>query len=261
MDLLALADLLSAHDVTATPEGAGLDAFTGSGLQRRSARLETGPVLTALTAMTPRAATAAGHAWARGVAGVLCEPARSRGAEMSWRDATSRVLPRLELPMFDVGVRDAGGDAPFAGAGLGPFVVRYVLELDVGQRVVTKAQVDSWGVHPERVEKAAVSLLFHRTRFGDLAPTADHADVDAFDVGDGLDAARLTILDAWDYPRCRAGARVAAPTPGTLLVSRSLTEPDADAFAALVAARHADADEPLSDAVLRFVDGTLVAPG
>ncbi len=260
MDLLALAELLSAHDVTATADGAGLDAAAGSGLQRRTARLETGPVLAALAALPPRRALAAGHAWARGVAGVLCEPARSRDAEMSWRDATSRVLPRVELPLFDVGVRDAGGDAPFAGPDLGPLVVRYLLELDVGQRVVTAAQVDAWGVHPERVQKAAVSLLFHRTRFGDLAPTQTSEHVDAFTVGDGLDAARLTILDAWDYPRCRAGARVAVPNPDTLLVSRSLGEPDDDAFAALVAARHAESDEPLSDVVMRFEDGALMAP-
>lgn len=246
---------LESAGVTVRVDGEALNASLGGGLAARRVSLDPSGPIASVAGLDDDATRLALTSWARGVYGVLAEPKNSRGAEMTFMDAAKCVAASLEGPLFADGVRDAGGEAPWLRPFSSDLVVAYWLELDQGVRVVPGAQVDSWGVHPERVEKAAVSILFHRTRFGDLAPLDGTDDVDCFRVGDGYDAGRALILDSWDYPRCRSGAWFATPSADLLVVSRDLEHPPRDTFQAVVDGLWASAEQPLSRAVGAFRDG------
>lgn len=236
-------------------EGTSLEASLGSGLIARRVVLDPAAPIAAVADLDDDATRRALTSWARGVYGVLAEPSNSKGASMTFMDAARCVVASLEGPLFAAGIEAAGGEAPWLRPFSDDLVVAYWLELDQGVRVLPTAQVDGWGVHPERVEKAAVSILFHRTRFGDLAPLDGADDVDCFRVGDGYDAGRALILDSWDYHRCRAGAWFATPSADVLLVSKDLEHPPRDAFQAVVDRLWADAEQPLSRTVGAFRDG------
>lgn len=197
------------------------------------------------------AATAA--AFVRGLHAVLNEPVRSDASTWDFAEAAKYILPTIELPAWRDGVLAADGGEPFAMSFGGELRLHFILELDIGYHALGLAQVRRWGATDDRVERAAASMLFHRTR--DVEPTllADH--VETLAVGDGFDAARALILDACNYSMCRAGIYFTVPTPEKVLFTR---QRNADGMAALRAATadaHARSRLPLSQTVFEWEAG------
>ena len=191
--------------------------------------------------------------YARGAYLVLSEPGRSDAADMTFASAASGLLPTVEGPWFAQGVLDAGGEEadvyPF-GDGL---VVAHLIELDEGYRVVTAPQRARWGATADRVQKAAASILFHRTSFACFEPI--DGDTEAIAMRDGFDAARCLILDLWDWERTRKGCLFALPSPDRMIVCNA-TDPSARAHLAELARREfTAASEPLTPRVFAFAGG------
>src|SRR5699024_1147162 len=133
-----------------------------SGPQKRQVVLDLAALAAQLPTDHPRASA---HNAARGIMAVLNEPANSDAATWSFIDCTPVIAPCAEGPGFEEGVRAADGETPFYQPYVGDLRLAYYVDLDEGQRLLTQAQVDAWGVHPERIEKAGLSILFHRSGY------------------------------------------------------------------------------------------------
>lgn len=192
--------------------------------------------------------------YARGIAAALAEPRRSKAEDMPFTDAARTILPSIEGPLFAAGVELVGGGTPF----LTPFgdnlTVAYAIELDLGIRTLREAQVAAWGTTADRVSKAAMSILFHRSWGLDFASVED-TPFDAFDGRDGLDAARVLMLDQSHYDRVRDGLLFAVPNDETLLVSQDTSDASAMALAAHAREACEASALPLSPSVFAFERG------
>lgn len=249
----ALVQALRAAEVDVTAAGDMLRARVVPGMRGRVAELENtvpGPI----AALPTTAQRAALTAFARGVYAALAEPKRSGGDTLEFNDAARTVLPSIEGEHFATGVRAAGGDAPYVSAFAPGLVVTYSVELDLGVRLLSADQVAAWGATDERLAKAALSILFHRSWDYAFRPS-EHEGVRSFDATDDLNAARILMLSQSHYEDVRDGALVAIPSPGTLLLCR---ENDDAALARMKAAAEAEftaAECPLSPAVFAYERG------
>jgi hypothetical protein len=223
------------------------------GQRARRATIRTAYFEAALAAASTGRAAAAGHAFVRGVYATLAEPATAEGAELAFEEAARTVLPSLEWGApFAAGVAAAGGEAPYLRPFAAHVAAAYVVELDDGIRVLSAAQVASWAVTADRLERAAVSILYHRSWGGSLERGTD--GVWRSTVADGNDAARALMLDQWAYDVVRNGALFAVPTCDALLVADDTAAGRAALGAAL---RAADADTLLYSAILRWERGAV----
>lgn len=194
---------------------------------------------------------------ARGIAAMFEAPTSDQGDSYSYIDVTSCLLPHLECRGFVEGVRAAGGELPWIREWQPDHFFVYYIEVDEGLRLLSAAQAENWQVHPERIEKAASSILFHRTGYrrwerqerGGLA-------VDVLRIGDGADAARGAILDLLDYDRASGELLFAFPSADELL----FVEAEAcgeQAFRELVESEFAAAAIPRSEQLFRWRKGRL----
>ena len=184
--------------------------------------------------------------FARGVAAALAEPTNSTGAEESFASAAATLTPSLEGPLFASGAFAAGADTPFLVPFAEGVAVAYQFELDLGVRLIRESQVALWGVHPNRIEKAALSILFHRSWGAETTP-----------VEDGSDAARALVLDNLFFSRCRDGLTFAAPASDALLIADGVTPQIVEAVGNAAERLSAASDCPLPVSVMRYVDGRL----
>jgi hypothetical protein len=252
----ALLPLLQQESLAVRDAGDGtLSVSSGQGLRKREALVDWRPLQAALASIGDEHEREADiHSWVRGVAAVVGEPRTTKTpALMEFAEAAKSIMPQLERSTFALGVRAAGGDAhtmPF-GADLH---LAFHIELDDGYRLLSREQVIQWGATDDRIERAAFSILYHRSRHTELSP-ASHPGVDEWVSGDGFDGARALILDAVDWFRCGAGARFASPSQHLLLVTTDASSPDDSAFTALVDEQFRAAERPLSRRIFRFVGG------
>lgn len=244
------------HSDLGTDEGAnGLTVFAGAGLQRRSVTLSKDAIEASRGELPADRGTAG--AVVRGLEGVLTEPARSRGDAMGFEEAAASIAMTLERAGFAAGCLLAGGEEPLLqplGDGLS---ICFRIELDHGYRVLTSAQAAAWGVHPERIYRAAVSVLFYRSGFGEAEPVDGAPGVTAWRMGDGFDAARILVLDALDWQRARAGLHVACPHPDIALLADSADAEAVRALARVAQAEHDAAATPLRTTLYRYEKARL----
>lgn len=254
--------LLAALEAQRLSPQTGDDAISvhvGAGPRRRKADISLRDALGALPADADEAALRQeATALARGVRAHLGEPARSRGEEMEFGEAAAVLLPSIEREAFFAGVRLAGGEESARQPFNNELHVAFYIELDQGLRLLPVSQAERWGAHPERLFKAALSVLFHRSGFGEAVALEESPDVERWALGDGFDPARALLLDFMDYPRCRKGVLFAFPSHDELLVRDAAGDAEAEAFARLAQARCAAAEEPLSAAVYGYRDGRRV---
>lgn len=252
-----LADALRAAEARVTrTDDDGVTARVFDGLRGREATLKVAEVEARVLAADgdPRAALGS---FARGVAAALTEPARGAGPPDSFAGAARTLLPTLEGPLYAAGLEAAGAKSPWLQPWASDLVVAYLVELDEGFHVLSGAEVDEWHVTPDRVHKASLSILFHRTSFGCFDEVCD--GVEAFSMNDGHDAARALIFDMWDYTRARAGVAFCLPTPGDMLLTDDLSDAGIARLTEQARERYESSATPLSLEVFRFVDGRLAA--
>lgn len=196
--------------------------------------------------------------FARGIFAVVNEPANSKGGELSFLDSTPSVMPVAFGPGFLEGIHAAGGEAPFVQRYVGELQLAYFVDLDEGQRLLPASQVVEWGVHPERVEKAGLSILFHRSGWERWENhLIDGVLVRRLVIGDGADGARGTLMEFFDWQKAQSGRFFAAPSSELLLFSDDTTDETLAVFKRVVEGAFDKHELPLSRSVFRFVSGRI----
>lgn len=192
--------------------------------------------------------------FARGAHAVLNEPPRSPAANWGFAEAARCIVPTVERPAYDAGARAVGSGGLFTVPFQSGLSLYFVLELDDGYRALPADQVAGWGATADRVERAAASMLFHRSRDVDFEPAS--GSVLTLRSGDGFDAARVAVLDALDYDRCRRGCWVGIPSHDTIWVHPASADiAEREAFAEQVRAHFAQTRQPLWPGLIEFVEG------
>jgi uncharacterized protein YtpQ (UPF0354 family) len=195
---------------------------------------------------------------ARGVLAALAEPKNSKGKDLDFVDATSRISASLEGPGFVEAAEEVLGEPLWTRPFVGDIVLAYRIDLDNGQRLLPSSQVEDWDVHGDRIHKAAVSIIFHRSGYHAWnTKSYDEMTVDEFQKGDGCDAARATILDMLDYHRTRSGVLFACPTADHLIFTDDEEDTLSD-FRKLAERLYHESSFPLSDHVFAYRDGKLI---
>jgi hypothetical protein len=203
-------------------------------------------------------------------------PASSLAPEHDWA-AASRLLHPALRPAGTVGVdgrnlhvpaRVGLPGKPLIGAGPAGLAIAYLIPGPGFAVLVGAEHLLAWGVGPDEAHAAATANL---AVWSAGAPWVEEIDgrrrVVWSDSGEGMDAARILL------PEVRA--RLAADLGGSgrvliglperdLLIAAGLAEGDdefAAMFAAYVADRSDDADEPVDGRLFELVDGELVVFG
>lgn len=246
-----LVENLASLSLQPTVDGASIHVSLGQGLLRREATLED---------VSP-AESDADRVWsgqaARGVLAALSEPPNSRGASLDFVDAASRIFMTLEGPGFFDAAERVLGEPVWSQDFQAGLKLAFRLELDNGQRLLPVSQVEEWGAHADRVYKAAVSIVFHRSGYEAWNQrTYDDLTVNEFCKGDGCDAARGVILDLIDFHRSRSGIYFACPTSDQLIFTDA-REDDLDSFSTLTKRLFKESSFPLSSDVFAYSDGKL----
>lgn len=235
----------------------GMSVSLRMGVMKREARID----LPALVASLPEGdERAVANNAARGILAVINEPGNSDGVAMSFIDTTPSVAPCAEGPGFVEGVAAAGGDAPFLQPYVGDLQLAYYVDLDEGQRLLTQAQVDAWGVHPERIEKAGLSILFHRSGFERWENhLIDGILIRRLALGDGGDAARGALLEMFDYYKAQSGRLFALPSSGQLLFTDDVSDEALTVLKKVAAGAYEKSQDPLSRDIFVIRSGKLVS--
>lgn len=245
-------DRWTPHGVTARSQGDVILLTRGTGLERASAQL---PWNWEESLPADRADAAA---YVRGVLARLDEVDRQRTRPLAWVEAARTLLPRLERAAFLDGYAAAAGETLVSFPRWDGLVEVFQVERDLGLQLITTARATEWGASLDRIERAAASILLHRSR--DVSWVADPTEttLDTFRIGDGLEATRVLVLEAIDWERCLDGCWVALPAPDLLLVSRSQDRAALERLQTAVDQAYANASEPLSAVILRVNGGQLV---
>jgi hypothetical protein len=260
MDREALIEAVSARLVAGRVEVARvadtLNVKFGVGLVAHKANIDPSTLLERLAGEPEQ-----GHArliagFVSGVKAVLGEPINSKAASWEFRQAAARLMPGIEVDTFVLGAQAAGEDPWVIELGEG-LVQAFFLELDRGSRVVSRAQVAGWGTTRDRMEVAARSMLFHKTReIAQREPVSEHPGVWKIRVGDGWDASRgVVIPDMYfseiDEPRYR----FATPHQDLVLYTQEDGTGAPSAALALAAeAAYAEAAYPLTARIFSLKD-------
>lgn len=227
------------------------------GPQKHQATIDMDALVSRLPAGDERAIA---HSAARGIVAVINEPRNSDGDAWSFIDTTPVIAPCAEGPGFEEGVSAAGGNAPFSLPYVGDLRLYYYIDLDDGQRLLPAAQVNDWGVHSDRIEKAGLSILFHRSGYERWEnQLVDGTLIRRLAIGDGGDAARGCLLELFDYAKAQSGRLFAMPSHGSLVFTDTVS-PDAFAVLQKVATGAFEkASAPLSTDIFLCKDGKLQA--
>jgi hypothetical protein len=265
---LALEQLLAAASAVLEPMGARLIDFEGTritieaglGPRKRRSEVELDPLRNWIDANPSRARLGIAS-FLRGAAAPALAPRPSRREErMTFQEAAATTLPSIEGPLFETGVRQAADDDYLIKPAFidDDLVEAYFLELDAGRRLLTQADLARWSVSFERIEKAALSVLLHRTYNEVPTPRAEDvlAGCKTYRTGDGYDGARALLLESLQFELTRRGMVFAIPSCRLMLFAPR--PPDDEALAPF--RRHlervlADDPWPLSSAVYCWEGG------
>jgi hypothetical protein len=197
----------------------------------------------------------------RGAGAVAVAPRPNRReSAFSFAEAAGRLFPSIEGPLFSLGAEAAAKEPLFLWPAADGLQVAFFIELDTGRKVLTQGQVDAWGANPDRIERAAVSMLFHRTYQVEpaayQAPGLSHCR--AFKSGDGYDSARALLLESLYYPAAGQGLRFSLPTPELLLVIEAPGQDETTALRTETERLFAESAWSLSREVYEWREGLLV---
>lgn len=248
-------DALRAQGIAPKTTLRGTVVSLRTGPQKHSATLDLGALEAALPDGEPRAVA---HNAARGILAVINEPKNSDADTWSFIDCTPVIAPCAEGPGFLEGVRAAGGDAPFFQPYVGDLKLAYYVDLDDGQRLLTEAQVEAWGVHPERIQKAGMSILFYRSGYERWQnQVVDGTLIRRLAIGDGGDAARGSLLELFDFQKAQQGRLFAMPSQGSLVFTDVVSKEAYDVLQRVVNGAFEKAQDPLSTKIFKIQNGTL----
>ena len=195
----------------------------------------------------------------RGIAAILLAPRLTRRENtMRFAEAAAKMRPSLEGPLFSQGAEAAGASAPFGRPPFGDLFVAHFVDHDRGSVLISEAQRVKWQVSVERLEKAALSLVYHHTYDHEPIAVANTPEATSFSFGDGADAARSLLLNDLFYGRCRKGLLFGVPHAGHVcLLDREHEETHGEAFRAHIKGTFVNAAAPLSGQVFLNLGGVV----
>ena len=197
-------------------------------------------------------------AFLRGAAFALAAPCLPAASKFDFVSAAASITSLLDTAAFGRGYAAIAGEPLVAWKLNDHHTLYFVFEGRDRRFAITERLREEWTVHPERIERAAASMLLHRTR-AEFRPVegASYPMERAFH-GDGADAARLTILATHLFDRARHGLMLAAASPDHLFVA-PLSRDGAAAFAE-AAFQHEEAARRALPPVVYFIEeGSLLA--
>ena len=196
-------------------------------------------------------------AFLRGVALGLSAPCLPVAHKTDFPVAAATLTSLLDTPAFARGFYAITGESLVSWPLNRHHTLYFVFEGRDRRFAITEPLRETWSVHPERIERAAASMLLHRTRADFRAVENAAYPMERAYHGDGADAARLTILATHLFDQARRGLMMAAVTPDHLFVA-PLDEAGAGAFAE-AAFSHAEASHRSLPTVIYLIEqGTLL---
>ena len=193
---------------------------------------------------------------ARGIYAALNTPILSKSdTPISFREAAAVISPSLESGRFAAGVGLLSDEKPYLLPFFDGMKCAYFIEQNTGNKLLNVSDVTRWNMHSERIEKAAASILYHRTAYWREPESISLDDITLirYKIGDGFDAARATILEELDFHRWRAGFYFAVPDSDTLWITKKheLNEKEQFLLQKRVENAFNQAEAPLSRALYR----------
>ena len=229
----------------------------GTGISAHKAHIDPLPFVESLSAAADSRRRQI-HGFASGIKHVLLEPKRSRANQWSFVDSAGRLVPTVQSRDFVSGVGQAAESPAWALPFVDDLFFVYLLELDMGLRVVTEDQVEFWGVSQDRITSAARSLLYHKSRNLKFKPFDDDPLVHRMKAGDGLDAARCLVVGDLFYTEIGDGFRFSLPSPDHFLCTFDAAPESIQALQKKTNAVCEDQDYYLTNQIFRFDVGKPV---
>jgi hypothetical protein len=253
-----LSDKLAGRNVSVEETAGTLNVAVGRGITASKANIDPTDLFERLEGLDEAEQDRLIAGYASGVKHVLLEPKRSDAAEWEYEKTAGRLMPSVEVHTFTLGAAAASGDEAWTKEYHEDLILAYLVELDLGMRVLTESQVERWGVTSDRVTAAGRSLLFHKSRNMKSKKLDDYPVVERFSVGDEYDATRgLVVADVF-FSEFGDDFRFATPTKDDFLFVRDGDGASIEALCAATDARFDDADYPISRSIYTFELGKPV---
>ncbi|MFB6350413.1 MAG: hypothetical protein ABEN55_09785 [Bradymonadaceae bacterium] len=250
-----LEELLRQERLEVDAVGGMLNLSRGSGSMEAKVNLDPQPFLTKLADLDERARRRRLAGYVRGIRHALLEPGDSNADHWEFTTAAGNLAMSLEVDSFVDGVEAAAGSPAWFDELDDDLVYVYLLELDMGMRVVTRDQFERWSASRDRVVEGARSMLYHKAQGESPTELEGVERVEQLRVGDGFDAARCLVLDDLFWGELDDSSRLAMPTPDDLYFVRDGTDAHVDALRRAAHQRFEEAQYPLSNALFRFERG------
>ncbi len=256
--VLKFIEALRSEKVEVEQVGNTLNAVRGIGPFAHQVNLDLDAFDAALAARPDTLAERTIRAFARGVATVMTEPARSPAKSWNFTRAAGRMAPSLVPSAFLDGARCAtGGDSAFAVPFHEDVFLVVVLQIDRGIRLLTQKQVDEWGATADRVVAAARSLLFHHTQ---QARWEKIGDGPVFRVaGTGENAVRSLVFADVFYSEIGPKIRFGIPSEEEFLFVTDDSAEKVQALKSIIETVSRDAEHQLTTALFGFESALPVA--
>ncbi len=224
----------------------------GTGPMEATATLEPDPFLASLEGLPEKQRRRRLAGYVRGVQHVLLEPDDSDAEEWDFAKAAGTLAMSLEVRAFVEGCEATTGSPAWNRPLDEDLVFVFLLELDMGIRVLTEDQFERWSASPDRVLEGARSMLFHKAHSESPTDIAAYESVEQLSVGDGFDAARCLVLDDLFFGEFDDNSRIAMPSPDDLLFVREGSDENVRALQKATNERFRETSYPLTDALFGF---------
>jgi hypothetical protein len=235
-----------------------LNAVRGMGPFAHHVNLDLDAFENALNSRMASSRDATIQAFARGVATVMTEPARSPAKSWDFARSASRMAPNLVTSAFLEGaVAATGGDPAFSVPYHDDVHLIVVLHIDRGLRLLTRGQVDAWGATNDRVVAAARSLLFHHTRDARWESIAD-TPVQRL-IGMDQNAVRSLVFADVFYSDVGPKIRFGIPTEDEFFFVADDTPENVQALKSAVESASRESLHRLTTAIFGFESGHPIA--
>ncbi len=235
-----------------------LNAVRGTGPFAHHVNLDLDSFETTVNSRPEASLDATIRAFARGVATVMSEPARSPARSWDFARTASRMVPNLVTSAFLEGaVAASGGDPAFSVPFHEDVHLIVVLHIDRGLRLLTRGQVDGWGATNDRVVAAARSLLFHNTRDARWESIAD-TPVRRM-IGMEQNAVRSLVFADVFYSDVGPRMRFGIPTEDEFFFVEDDTAENVQALKTAVESASTESLDRLTTAIFGFESGHPIA--
>jgi uncharacterized protein YtpQ (UPF0354 family) len=235
----------------------------GRGLTAAKANLDPTPLWKVLEKSQASAHERLIEGYVSGVKHVLLEPKfkagkQSKASQWDYVESAGRLLANVEVHTFRHGAQAAAGELPWTLDFHEDLVLAYLVDLDIGMRVLTESQVEGWSASSERITAAARSLLFHKSRTLKPQTLGDFEGVEKLNAGDTYDAMRSIVVADLYFSEFDDSYRFSMPSQDALLFTRGHDDTQLEQLRAATDAHFDHATYPLSRSIYGFEVGRPV---